>query len=64
MENISYNIKRTRMGRLWSQTDLAKKTGLQPSAISHFENGRRTPSVKNLIKLANALNCSIDSLVK
>lgn len=46
-----------------SQSDLAKKTGLQPSAISHFETGQRSPSFDNLRKLADALGVSIDHLL-
>lgn len=47
----------------WSQSDLARVTGLQPAAVSHFETGQRLPSLVNLVKLANALQVSIDWLV-
>ena len=47
----------------WSQETLADKSGFKPSAISHFEGGRRTPSFKNLIKLAKTLNVSLDYLI-
>src|SRR5437879_9368217 len=43
-----------------SQADLAKRTGLQVSAISHFENARRSPSAANLQRLADALEVSTD----
>ncbi|MBT4639539.1 MAG: helix-turn-helix transcriptional regulator [Deltaproteobacteria bacterium] len=46
-----------------SQSDLARISGLQPSAISHFENGRRSPSFENLKKIADALSVSIDYLI-
>lgn len=46
-----------------SQSDLADKTGFQPSAISHFETGKREPSFENLKRLANALNVSTDFLM-
>ena len=46
----------------WSQSELAKRTGLQPSAIAHFESGRRVPSFANMYRLAVALNTSIDNL--
>ncbi len=41
-----------------SQSDLAKKAGIQPSSISHFESGRRLPSYDNLFYLCRALNAS------
>jgi len=34
---------------------LAKKTGLNPTAISHFLNGRREPSLGNFRKICVAL---------
>lgn len=46
-----------------SQSELGEKAGLQPAAISHFENGRRAPSFSNLRKLADALSVSIDYLL-
>ncbi len=46
-----------------SQADLAKKTSLQPTAISHFETGGRSPSFDNLRILADALNVSTDYLI-
>jgi len=47
----------------WSQSDLAKATGLQPAAISHFETGNRRPSAHNIIRLALALHVSADWLL-
>lgn len=45
-----------------SQAELAEKAGFQPSAISHFETGRRAPSFDNLRSLADALAVSTDYL--
>ena len=49
---------------LQMKANLADKTGLKPSAISHFERGRRLPSLKNLVKLADALGVTLDELVR
>lgn len=46
----------------WTQADLAKATGLQPAAISHFERGQRLPSLPNAVRLADALRVSLDWL--
>ena len=46
-----------------TQAELAEKAGLQTSAISHFESARRRPSLKNICRLATALNCSVDYLL-
>ena len=64
MENkFAENLRLAREKKDLSQADLAERTGLQPSAISHFEAGRRSPSFDNLKRLADALNVPIDSLL-
>ena len=45
-----------------SQAQLAKRCGLPPSQISHFETGSRTPRLSNLVKFADALDVSCDFL--
>ena len=49
--------------RKLSQSELAEKSGLQASAISHFESGTRKPSFNNLRRLADALKVSTDYLL-
>lgn len=53
--------RRQRVGL--TQEQVAIVTGLKPSAISHFEGGRRRPSLANLRKLCIALMCSSDELL-
>lgn len=62
-KKISELLSEARQQRGLTQTDLAARTGLQPSAISHFETGKRSPSFDNLRRLADALNVSIDQLL-
>jgi transcriptional regulator with XRE-family HTH domain len=49
--------------RKMSQSDLAEKTGLMSSAVSHFETGRRSPSFANLKALSDALKVTTDYLI-
>jgi len=56
-------LKTARETKRLSQADLAERCGLAPTAISHFECGMRSPSLKNLIKLGLGLDVSIDWLV-
>ena len=56
-------LRGAREGKNLSQTDLAERSGLQPSAISHFETGKRAPSFENLKRLADALTVSVDYLL-
>lgn len=46
-----------------SQEGLSKRSGLQASAISHFETGTRKPSFDNLRRLADALDVTTDYLL-
>ena len=59
---FSGHLQHIRQTKGLSQGDLAKRTGLKPAAISHFETGQRKPSFDNLIKLAEALGVSMDYL--
>lgn len=61
--NFSERLKNARELKEMSQGDLAKKSNLQPSAISHFETGKRKPSFDNLRSLADALNVTTDFLL-
>lgn len=56
-------LRAARELRDWTQLELAEVSGLQASAISHFENGRRTPSLVNFVALCDALRVSADSLL-
>src|SRR5215471_16275277 len=56
-------LREARDQRKLSQSELAEKAGLQPSAISHFETGRRSPSFDNLKALSEALQVSTDYLL-
>ena len=56
-------LRTARDHRKLSQSDLAAKTGLLPSAISHFETGRRSPSFANLKALSDALRVTTDYLI-
>lgn len=61
--NIKENLREVREFLGMSQAELATKAGFMPSAISHFEGGRRKPNIDNLAKLAQALGVSTDRLL-
>ena len=56
-------LRTAREFRQLSQNELAKRAGLQPSAVSHFETGTRKPSFDNLRRLADALRVTTDYLL-
>jgi len=62
-DTFRINLRAVRESRGFSQSDLAGRCGLQPSAVAHFEAGRRTPSLHNLVRLCRALGCQSDYLI-
>ena len=46
----------------WSQSELARKSGVTSAAISQIEKGDRMPSLVVIRKLAEALNVSVSTL--
>ena len=62
-ENFSRRLRASREQLGLSQGALAKRAGLQPSAVSHFETGLRKPSFDNLRRLADALRVTTDHLL-
>ena len=56
-------LQTARTTRKMTQHDVARKTGLMPSAISHFETGGRRPSIENLKKLCESLDVRADYLL-
>lgn len=46
-----------------SQLELSQRSGLDPTAISHMEAGRREPNLESLIKIVKALGVSADLLL-
>lgn len=64
MRTFAQNLREIRAVLGMSQEELAKRSGLKASAISHFETGRREPSLANLRRIRNALGASYDALLK
>lgn len=56
-------LKQYRIANGMTQSDLAKKLSVSQNAISQYESGKRTPTVKRLTGIAEALNCSVSDIV-
>lgn len=57
------NLYVWRTQRKMTQEALAQACGIRNTHISHFERGRRSPSLKNFAKLCNALNIDPQNLL-
>lgn len=64
-EVFSANLKQLREGAGLTQEQMAARMGIRQSAVSNLESGNRgLPSGLTLVKLAAALNCSVDALLR
>jgi DNA-binding NtrC family response regulator len=63
-QRIGRRIKDYRLHQRWTITRLAIKTHLSKSLISQLENGKNSPSVLTLLKIARALNKQVKDLVQ
>ena len=57
------NLKSMLAGAGMTQNDLAIETGISKGAISSYINKQKTPTIKSIINIAYALDCSIDDLI-
>lgn len=57
--NLTYHLQSSGI----SQTELARRTGLEQGSISRYASARQMPGIKAIINIANALGCSTDDLI-
>lgn len=63
-ERIGKFIRECRLEKNLSQTDLANKLSVTNKAVSKWENGRCMPDISLLEPLSNALDISINEIIK
>lgn len=57
-------LKQIRKEKRLSQLKVAMDLSISREALSHYENGKRSPDVNMLISLSDYFNVSIDYLIK
>lgn len=60
---LSKQIESLRRRKGLSQTELAQRLHISPSAIGMYEQGRREPSIEILVALSEEFGVSIDYLI-
>lgn len=63
MSDFHKNLKKYRKQKKMTQTELGAVLGYGFTAIANYESGRNEPSFDDLIRLAETLEVSIDSLL-
>lgn len=61
--NIGSKIKELRNNSGMTQSELAKKLGISPSAVGMYEQGRREPDNDMVLKLCGVFGISADCLL-
>ncbi|WP_028782866.1 helix-turn-helix domain-containing protein [Thalassobacillus devorans] len=56
-------IRFLRIHHNWTQKKLSEKVGESSQVISNWERGYTTPSLQNILALADALDCTTDYLL-
>lgn len=60
---VGPRLRALRQARGATLTGLAQETGLTPSTLSRLENGKRRPTLEQLLPLARAYDVPLDDLV-
>ena len=62
-ETFGQRLSRLRKEKGLTQEEIASRITISPQAVSKWENGNSEPDLDTLNKLADILNCSVDSLL-
>ena len=63
VKKMGEQIAHLRMGRNYTQEQLAEKLKVSPQAVSKWENGKAVPEVPMLCKISQLFNCSVDRIL-
>lgn len=62
-ERIGRRVQQLRKARGLSQADLADITEMSVAYISHIETGVKRASLESVVRIANALNVTVDQIL-
>ena len=63
MIKMNERIKKIRKQKGFSQIELGKRIGVSQQVITNYERGIREPNIETLLKIAGALDISLEALV-
>lgn len=63
-EKLGENLKRIRVEKGISQSDIAKSLEVSRGFVSNIENGKTNPTLATISKLAKAVGVLVDELLK
>lgn len=63
IEILAKRLKELRIENNYSQYEIADMIGIAQVTYSHYELGKRSVSIQNLVKIAQIYNVSVDYLL-
>lgn len=60
---IGLRIRKLRKQKFWTQEKLSEKAEITPDYLCRIELGKKRPSLKTILLLANALDTTVDDLL-
>jgi transcriptional regulator with XRE-family HTH domain len=63
MIQMNERIKKIRKQKGLSQTELGDRIGVSQQVITNYERGLREPDIETLLKIAGALDVTLESLI-
>lgn len=63
-KKLGDNLKKIRVSKNITQTELAETLGIDKSFLSNIENGKTNPTLSTITSLAKALGVSSNELLK
>lgn len=63
IDTLAKRLKELRIENNYSQKEIAELMGIAQVTYSHYELGRRSVSIQNLVKIAQIYNVSVDYLL-
>lgn len=62
--SVGDNIRKLREEKGFSQTDVAKRSGITQAMLCQIERGTKNPSLQVANEIALALGCNLEELLK
>lgn len=56
-------IREYRKQQKWTQEELAKRLGVERSAVAKWESGKSQPQAARLVALAEIFGCTVDEIL-
>lgn len=60
---IGLRIRKLRKQKFWTQEKLSEKAEIAPDYLCRIESGKKHPSLKTILLIANALDTTVDDLL-